>query len=87
MEGSSENKGMDLQQFASDLVNATRDYIFIRPEDGLIILRPNRIHHLNPMATLMLQRLYNRPEGPAVEELVDEIGRMLGGCIKSTKER
>lgn len=73
MEAFDVNKGMDLQHFASDLVTATRDYIFIRPEDGLIILRPNRIHHLNPMATLMLQRLYNRPEGPAVEELVDEI--------------
>lgn len=73
MEVSDDNKGMDLQHFASDLVQATRDYIYIRPEDGLIILRPNRIHHLNPMATLMLQRLYNRPEGPAVEELVDEI--------------
>lgn len=73
METSEKPQGMDLQRFASELVEGTREYIYIRPEDGLIIMRPNRIHHLNPTATLMLQRLYNRPGGPNVAELVDEI--------------
>jgi radical SAM protein with 4Fe4S-binding SPASM domain len=49
-----------LQQFASSFVESTRDYIFIRPEDNLLILRPNRVHHLNPTATAMLQSLYNQ---------------------------
>ncbi|MHB9031606.1 MAG: PqqD family peptide modification chaperone [Anaerolineae bacterium] len=74
MESPENGSGMDLQRFASELVQATRDYIYIRPEDGLIILRPNRIHHLNPMATLMLQRLYS-PEEVQVDALVTEIAQ------------
>lgn len=49
-----------LQQFASSFVESTRDYIFIRPEDNLLILRPNRVHHLNAIATAMLKALYER---------------------------
>lgn len=49
-----------LQQFASSFVETTRDYIFVRPEDHLLILRPNRIHFLNPTATDMLHTLYNQ---------------------------
>jgi len=76
------NQGIDLQRFASELVQATREYIYIRPEDGLIILRPNRIHHLNSMATLMLQRLYS-PTPPSVDELVTEIAT----TYSTTQER
>lgn len=60
----------DLQRFATDLVNSTREYIYIRPEDGLIILRPNRLHYLNETATLMLDRLYGDSQGPDVEAVV-----------------
>ena len=49
-----------LQQFATSFVESTRDYIFIRPEDNLLILRPNRVHHLNPTATAILHTLYNQ---------------------------
>lgn len=64
--------GVDLQRFAADLVNATREYIYIRPEDGLIILRPNRLHHLNATATFMLGRLYEAG-GPDVEGVVSAV--------------
>ena len=47
-----------LQQFAENFVASTREYIFIRPEDNLLILRPNKVHHLNATATEMLQALY-----------------------------
>jgi radical SAM protein with 4Fe4S-binding SPASM domain len=60
----------ELQRFASELVNSTRSYIFIRPEDNLIILRPNQLHYLNETATLMLDMLYGRAEGPDVEAVV-----------------
>jgi radical SAM protein with 4Fe4S-binding SPASM domain len=48
-----------LQQFAETLVTQTKDYVYIRPEDGLLILRPNRVHNLNKSATAMLVRLYD----------------------------
>jgi len=49
-----------LQQFAASFVESTRDYVFVRPEDHLIILRPNRVQYLNETATEMLDALYNR---------------------------
>ncbi|MEN6404391.1 MAG: radical SAM protein [Armatimonadia bacterium] len=47
-----------LQAFATQFVESTRDYIFIRPEDRLVIMRPNKTHHLNETACEMLSRLY-----------------------------
>ncbi len=47
-----------LQQFAENFVASTRDYVFIRPEDRLLILRPNKVHHLNATACEMLAVLY-----------------------------
>jgi len=49
-----------LQEFASSFVESTRDYVFVRPEDSLLILRPNRIHYLNRTATDLLHALYNQ---------------------------
>jgi len=49
---------LDLQAFAAEFITSTRDYVFIRPEDRLLILRPNKIHHLNRTATEMLTTLY-----------------------------
>ncbi len=50
----------NLQEFAESFVNSTREYIFIRPVDNLLILRPNRVHFLNPTATMLLHTLYNQ---------------------------
>jgi len=63
----------NLQQLAETLVCQTRSYVYIRPEDGLLILRPNRVHHLNATATSMLSRLYaaERP-GADVPALIAE---------------
>jgi radical SAM protein with 4Fe4S-binding SPASM domain len=49
-----------LQTFAQSFVESTRDYVFIRPEDNLLILRPNRVHHLNDSATQLLKALYDQ---------------------------
>jgi radical SAM protein with 4Fe4S-binding SPASM domain len=67
--------GGDLQRLASELVQATRDYVFIRPEENLIILRPNQLHYLNETATLMLDMLYGRAQGPDVDGVVRFIAR------------
>ena len=48
-----------LQQFAASFVDSTREHIFIRVEDRLLILRPNKVHHLNATATELLAALYN----------------------------
>jgi radical SAM protein with 4Fe4S-binding SPASM domain len=69
------NHPSNLQHFATEFVNATRERIYIRPEDGLIILRPNRLHHLNKTALLMLEMLYNQSEGPDVEAVVDHVAQ------------
>jgi len=61
-----------LQQFAASFVESTRDYVYIRPEDNLLILRPNRVHHLNATATAMLHTLYNQ-EGVDVAGLVGQM--------------
>jgi len=62
-----------VQQF----VASTRDHIFIRPEDNLLILRPNKVHYLNPMATEMLAALYARP-APNVDGLVRDFSARYG---------
>lgn len=51
-----------LQSFAESFVMSTRDYIFIRPEDNLLILRPNQVHHLNDSAVEMLSALYSQSQ-------------------------
>jgi radical SAM protein with 4Fe4S-binding SPASM domain len=68
----------ELQAFATELVAQTRDYIYIRPEDGLFILRPNRVHHLNPTAVALLSRLYDSGGTPDVDAAVREVAAEYG---------
>ena len=49
----------NLQSFAEQFVSSTRRYLFVRPEDGVLIMRPNKVHHLNPTAAAMLHALYS----------------------------
>jgi len=70
--------GMDLQAFADELVPATRNYIYIRPEDGLFIMRPNRLHHLNQTACYILSRLYDPKTGPQVDAIVRDTAAHYG---------
>ncbi len=48
-----------LQQFAESFVASTREHVFIRPEDRLLILRPNKVYHLNATAVELLSALYS----------------------------
>ncbi len=66
-----------LQHFASSFIESTRDYIFVRPEDNLLILRPNRVHHLNATGTVMLKALYDR-QPLDVEAIVAELAERYG---------
>jgi len=64
---------IDIQTFATELVSSTREYIYIRPEDNLIILRPNKVHHLNETATLMLRYLYSDDGAPDAKAVVRRV--------------
>lgn len=61
-----------LQAFAESFVASTRDYVFVRPEDRLLILRPNRVHHLNDSATEIFTELY-RQERVDVSSVVSRV--------------
>ena len=67
----------NLQDFATQFITSTRDYVFIRPEDNLLILRPNKIHHLNRTATEMLTALYAQ-ETPDITAVVRETATRYG---------
>jgi len=67
----------ELQKFAANFVTNTRDHIFVRPADNVIILRPNRAHHLNATAAEMLYVLYNQTEVDAAA-VVREIATRYG---------
>jgi len=49
-----------LQEFAASFVESSREYVFVRREDNLMILRPNRVQYLNSTATEMLCTLYEQ---------------------------
>ena len=66
-----------LQAFATEFIASTREYVFIRPEDRLLILRPNKIHHLNRTATEMLSALYAQ-ETPDVNAVVRQTAARYG---------
>ena len=66
-----------LQEFAAQLVESTRDYVTIRPEDRLLILRPNRTQHLNATACEMLTMLYGGPT-PDAQGVVRAIAARYG---------
>ena len=81
-----ERTGTDLQSLASQLVASTREIVYIRPEDGLIILRPNRLHHLNKTATEMMAALYDDPQGPSVERVVAQVAEQYGARPAQVRE-
>jgi radical SAM protein with 4Fe4S-binding SPASM domain len=71
-----------LQQFAESFVAGTREHIFIRPEDRLLILRPNKVYHLNPTAVEMLGTLYG-----AQPVNVDAFTRNFAARYQTTAEQ
>ncbi|MGY5874450.1 MAG: PqqD family peptide modification chaperone [Candidatus Thorarchaeota archaeon] len=49
-------------------IEEVKDYFFARPEDNLLILRPNKVMHLNETGMLMLKMLL---DGNDIEHIVD----------------
>lgn len=67
-----------LQQYAHEFIEGTRAYVYIRPEDGLLVLRPSRTYYLNKMAVRMLDQLYSAPDGPDAEAVVAAVAGEYG---------
>jgi radical SAM protein with 4Fe4S-binding SPASM domain len=66
---------MGIKRYIESVVESTREHIFIRDEDGVLIIKPNRVHNLNPMASSMLSRIYSENcEDPysIVEQIANE---------------
>ena len=66
-----------LQGFAESFIASTREHVFIRPEDNLLILRPNRVQYLNRTGTEMLHALYTQ-ETVDVDALVKQVAAKYG---------
>jgi radical SAM protein with 4Fe4S-binding SPASM domain len=66
-----------LQDFAFEFIGSTRDFIFVRPQDRLLILRPNKIHHLNRTAAEMLAAIYAQ-ETPDAGTVIRETAARYG---------
>jgi radical SAM protein with 4Fe4S-binding SPASM domain len=79
----------EIQAFTSQFVASTRDYVFVRPEDRLLILRPNKIHHLNRTATEMLSQLYAQETPDATAVVRDTASRynMPKGTVEADLKR
>jgi radical SAM protein with 4Fe4S-binding SPASM domain len=61
------NYSMEELQWIPVFMKEVKDYFFARPEDNLLILRPNKIMHLNETAMKMLELLL---EGKSIEEII-----------------
>ncbi len=62
------NRGYSsIQKFIDD----TREVLYLREEDGLLIIRPNKLHHCNETAFALLNGLYQ--ENKSVEEVLQDI--------------
>jgi hypothetical protein len=62
------NYTLDDLAWIPEFIGEVKDYFFPRPEDNLLILRPNKVMNLNETAMRMLRLLF---EGINVEELVE----------------
>ena len=65
----------ELYQKIDTFVAGTRDVLFLREEDHLLIIRPNKIQHVNLTAFDMLDALYSRKlkSSAAADEIAGEV--------------
>lgn len=63
--------------YIEDVVKSTREYIFVRQDDSLLIVKPNRVINLNTTATDLMWLLYSLPENEiysAIEKISTKYG-------------
>jgi len=62
---------MDKESFINDVVDNTRDYVFVRSDDSLLIIKPNKVHFLNETATKLVSRMYELPSGESFQAIAE----------------
>ncbi|RDE17348.1 MAG: radical SAM protein [Candidatus Thorarchaeota archaeon] len=75
MEAPSYDYTLDDLGWVSVFMKEVKDFFFARPEDSLLILRPNKVMHLNDTGMTMLRMLL---EGHEPEEVVDHFVSTFG---------
>ncbi|HIE24018.1 MAG TPA: radical SAM protein [Candidatus Korarchaeota archaeon] len=65
----------ELEAFVSEVIERTSDYVWVRREDRLLILRPNTVHFLNETAAEILYLLYS---GMNAREVIKDISSKYG---------
>ncbi len=68
---------MDSKPFINEAVSSTREYVFVREDDGILIIKPNKLHYLNKTATELLSSIYSKPDGQSYDA-VTEAARKYG---------
>lgn len=79
---------MDLpsqRQYIEDVVKSTRDYIFVRQDDNLLIIKPNRVINLNTTATDLMWLLYNLPEDE-IYSAIEKVGSKYGASCDTVSQ-
>jgi radical SAM protein with 4Fe4S-binding SPASM domain len=71
---------MDRKKYIEDVVRSTKEYIYVRTDDNLLIVKPNRVMNLNDTGAQLLSKLYASKEGEeyaAVEEITKQYGQSI----------
>ncbi|MGQ4910695.1 MAG: radical SAM protein [Candidatus Thorarchaeota archaeon] len=66
---------LDDLRWVNKFIDEVRDFFFVRPEDNLLILRPNKVMHLNATAMMMLRQLL---DGTPLEVVVEHFVKAGG---------
>ena len=62
------NYTMEDLQWVPAFIDEVRDFFFVRPQDNLLILRPNKTMHLNETGMLMLKMLL---DGESLDDIIN----------------
>ncbi|MFW9927343.1 MAG: radical SAM protein, partial [Candidatus Thorarchaeota archaeon] len=67
---------MEDLQWVPAFINEVRDFFFVRPQDNLLILRPNKTMHLNETGMRMLKMLLeDEPLESIIKHFIDAGGK------------
>ena len=63
------NYSLEELKWVPAFIDEVRDFFFVRPQDNLLILRPNKIMHLNETGMRMLKKLF---DSESIEDIISK---------------
>jgi len=77
----------DLALFASQIIESTREQVYIREQDRLMIIRPNRMYFVNKTAYFILKKMYDASYGSldASGRFSVDLNRIISECVEKFK--